>query len=900
MRIRLLYPILLLLTLCGCQDNTLLDNSIESGDAVPVKLILSLNEQTPVTRSAFADFNAITLDDVNILIYSNDGNQLIDLCYYNELNFLAETSSSVLSLNLNASPGLHKIYVVANWGSSMEELDVSTESNLKTLQLTDRTTNGIPSTNIPLFCAVGASDADIYSAGSTNITSGISINAQLKRLVSRITVKVDDSNLTSGVKVTPTKIALLQVPTTVTLGKNEPTSSFSATGDFHLITTAELPRILQSSIAQSSNPTFNPHAPGDNGISLFMLENMQGEGVGTTDQKLKEPLAGKSSFVTYLEVTAKYTKMEAGVTTINGTIKYRLYLGGDVYCNFDIKRNTHYLVTLNLKGDGGLSESSWRVSTAVIGGWSADDVAHVGYYPGSSGQIRILFYSQEERDYAIANKTVSAAVSGNLSFTNSGSTITGTITLSDLIADVSNPLCAVLPFSISGLANIYYLEREYAMITLTNSRSTIYTPLTVNVMQGAMPKGVGVFRSESSTAIFHADQSNLNLKSHGKWTVQILSSSIPTWVKLGGTTVDASGNYVSALTDSDNLLALNKVITGGSDDTEEWVHFDFQPSGTISNGTVRGGVIEILYNNNLSKHYIYVRQGYAPVQLNTSSTGNVFWSSYNSYGYTGSAFRFMNLPFQVGYMFRPGSSNGLNPYYPGWKGASLSYKISSTYRVPTTTGDTYRRWSSFGAASNNSWGTSNNTRYPYPTGYQSATKAQCINDLVFDFNITPTRGVFGRVYDDSNKPYWGMLVRQMSSISTPNSSGISVFFATGGSRLGNRRSNNNTSRTQYGGALFYGGTLGMRDNGNPRYGTHYILSDGNYVDIYSNYNNLMGIKVVAGIGGVDLFGPIYWDRGYQVRCVFAKKGSADAPYPGDIQPAGYKTNDTVTGYPLAD
>lgn len=89
----------------------------------------------------------------------------------------------------------------------------------------------------------------------------------------------------------------------------------------------------------------------------------------------------------------------------------------------------------------------------------------------------------------------------------------------------------------------------------------------------------------------------------------------------------------------------------------------------------------------------------------------------------------------------------------------------------------------------------------------------------------------------------------------------------------------------------------MRDNGNPRYGTHYILSDGKYVDIYSNYNNLMGIRVVSGAGGVDLFGPIYWDRGYQVRCV---RTTADGSYTTNIQPAGYKTNDTVTGYPLAD
>lgn len=885
MRIRLLYPILLLLTLCGCQDNALLDNSSESGEAVPVKLVLSLNEQTPVTRSAFADFNAITLDDVNILIYSNDGNQLIDLCYYNELNFLAETSSSVLSLNLNASPGLHKIYVVANWGSSMEELDVSTESNLKALQLTDRTTNGIPSTNIPLFCAVGASNADIYTAGSTNIASGVSINASLKRLVSRITVKVDDSNLTAGVKVTPTKIALLQVPTTVTLGKNEPASLFSAAGDFQLITTAELPRILQSSIAQSSNPTFNPHAPGDNGISLFMLENMQGEGVETTDQKLKTPLPGKSDLVTYLEVTASFVNT-TGVGAASGIIKYKLYLGNDIYRNMDVQRNTHYQVTLNLKGDGGLSESSWRVEKSSLSGWSTASTVYVGYYPNNAGQIRILFNTETDRNYAVANNAVTIGVAKNLNFSNNGVPITYNIAFSGLTADVSNPICAILPFTTSGLANIYYEERDYATLTIQNPNTTAYENLTVKIRQGAMPKGVGIFRSEGSTTVFHADASSLKLKSYGAWTVRLLSPS--TWIKLGGTSVDASGNHLTSLADSQNTLALNNIISGGSALTEEWVHFDFQPSGTVSNGTVRGGLIEILYNNNLSKHYIYVRQGYAPERLNTSSSGNVYWSSYNTYGRNSSANdypKFMNSPLQVGYMFRIGSNNGINPYAPGWNGPT-GFSISSTRPASYSEGGSYILWSAFGARTYGAWDNNKNnsskSAFPSPEGYQSPTNQQAAADLQFDFNTSPERGVFGCVYDDNNNPYWGMLVRQMNG-NTPSASCISVFFSTGGSKLGDT----------YSGALFYRGP-GYRDNGNPRYGTHYILEDGNYVDVYSNYNNLMGIKIKTSS---EIINPVFWDRGCQVRCV---RTSADASYTTNIQPAGYTISDAVTGYPLAD
>lgn len=883
MRIRLLYSLLLLLALCGCLDSSLLDNPIDSGKTVPVQLVLSLNEQTPVTRSSFADFNAITIHDVNILIYSNDGNQLADIFYYHNLNYDSDNTSTNLNLTLNTAPGLHKIYVVANWGGSMEGLNVSTENNLKALQLTDRTSNGIPSNNMPLYCAVGSDNVDMYTAKAINIVSGTSINPPLMRLVSRVTVKVNDLNLSAGVKVIPTKIALLQVPTTITLGKNTPVSSFSATGDSHIIPTEELPRILQSSIAQSANPSFNPHNPGDSGLSLFMLENMQGEGIETTNQQLKEPIAGKSSFATYLEVSAYFTNT-TGIGAASGTIKYKLYLGNDIYRNMDVQRNCHYLVTLNLKGDGGLSESSWRVDKSTLSGWSTDPIVHVGYYPNNGGQIRILFNTESERNLAVTANAITVGVSKNLNFTNSGVVIPYNISFSGLTADPSNPLCAILPFNVSGLANIYYEERDYATLTIQSPNPVAYGQLTVKIRQGAMPKGVGIYRNTDKTSIFHADAGNLKLKSYGKWTVRVLSSSTdPSWIKLGGTSIDASGNHLASLTDSQNILAVNKVITGGSDLTEDWVHFDFQPSGTASAGTVRGGVIEILYNNNLSKHYMYVRQGYTPVQLNTSSIDNAYWSSYNTYGRNNNSNSdptFMNSPFQVGYMFRIGSNIGVNPYSPGWNGPT-GYPITPTSPVSHSEVGNYTSWSDLGTGSWNTWG-NNKRSFPTPTNYYFSTYQQATADLQFDFNTSPERGVFGCIFDDNNNPYWGMLVRQMNG-SSPSASGITVFFPTGGSRLGTN------------GALFYRGS-GYRDNGNPRYGTLYILEDGYYIDVYSNYNNLMGIKIRARS---EITNPDYWNRACQVRCV-TDKDHYNISYTSNIQPAGYIVRDAVTGYPLAD
>ena len=45
-----------------------------------------------------------------------------------------------------------------------------------------------------------------------------------------------------------------------------------------------------------------------------------------------------------------------------GRLFYRFFLGDNAFTNFEVERNAHYNVTLNLTGKGGVDEASWRVT----------------------------------------------------------------------------------------------------------------------------------------------------------------------------------------------------------------------------------------------------------------------------------------------------------------------------------------------------------------------------------------------------------------------------------------------------------------------------------------------------------------------------------------------------------
>ena len=68
----------------------------------------------------------------------------------------------------------------------------------------------------------------------------------------------------------------------------------------------------------------------------------------------------------------------------------------------------------------------------------------------------------------------------------------------------------------------------------------------------------------------------------------------------------------------------------GDDDSE--IAFTYKPNGTIPQNSVRCGIIKVEYNDYTCTHYIFVRQGYAPMKLEDS--GSLYWHTFNMYSGT--------------------------------------------------------------------------------------------------------------------------------------------------------------------------------------------------------------------------------------------------------------------------
>ncbi len=167
----------------------------------------------------------------------------------------------------------------------------------------------------------------------------------LTRAVSKITLKADYSGLDDGVSITVDNVSLCNIPKEVVLfGENRVVSADGA-------------------VEGESRDGLNREEL-QMGISFYQFENLQGDLlVGNVSQKEKVWPQGSlyASTCSYVEMKGRYIS-----PVKEGEIVYRFYLGNDMLSNFDVKRNTHYILTVNFSGDGSIDENSWRVDVSGL------------------------------------------------------------------------------------------------------------------------------------------------------------------------------------------------------------------------------------------------------------------------------------------------------------------------------------------------------------------------------------------------------------------------------------------------------------------------------------------------------------------------------------------------------
>ncbi|MDD4405684.1 MAG: hypothetical protein PHO36_13055 [Parabacteroides sp.] len=372
--------VLPLFILPSCIDEP--DCSLNNDKLVDVKLTITLPEpisKSVNTKAPRTDYN--TVNDINVLVF-NSSNTLEMVYYFDggaELDAPFGSINPALPLNSSAGENSsttitivkvlanYQFYLVANHGSRIAS--VSSITDLENLQQT--TTNGIPDK-----CMMYAR-AEADPPGSTT-----NYKAELKRTLAMVTVEIDGSNLglnttlgfpTNGeIKIVPKSIRLRNVPKTCIIASNIPNIGTSTTnvsaGDEAIVTS--WPTLTSATLG---NKTAGGHE--DTAVPLFQFENKQGDHALGTGEDQTYKSTNKDEDASYLEVEAFYQYYESGTISKSGTIIYKFCLGSNIDINYDVIRNTHYRVTLQLSGWGGaLEDGHINGSGVLVVDGSATDV----------------------------------------------------------------------------------------------------------------------------------------------------------------------------------------------------------------------------------------------------------------------------------------------------------------------------------------------------------------------------------------------------------------------------------------------------------------------------------------------------------------------------------------------
>ena len=409
-------------TLTSCV-NDLDDNT--PPDAKSVSLSIKLPQpiaQNVSTRAGATDFN--TIKDLNVIIA--DGENIIGRGYYyfTEQSATENSNPKVTWAADNGTITIHfdqettaldnltqkDFYIVANYGK-IDESKAKTIAQLKNLKEVSTSTPGVPA-----GCAMFAKAAPAGMHQHQDGTAGLTMKAELKRTVAMVTVEVDGSKLNKNICLSNFSISLHNVPTECTIGTdNQPTDlkKFSPTGEFkEYQQLAWNPIVGEASKTDCGRETWKSYQqtagkhyatdpdtiiinPSDKDVDpLFLFENIHAADFGhkevtkenqqfkrpaTVTSTKKEDIEAGSKNCSYIKVRAHYEKIdEHGNSKLSGWVSFKLFLGANVFNDFNVKGNHYYQVTLTLSGnavteggqidkDGNLKpnpdEATWRVDT---------------------------------------------------------------------------------------------------------------------------------------------------------------------------------------------------------------------------------------------------------------------------------------------------------------------------------------------------------------------------------------------------------------------------------------------------------------------------------------------------------------------------------------------------------
>lgn len=364
---------LLPITLTACLEDEVYGEC--PSKAEQIQLTLTLPEQTRIATNTRATSERVDYSIVNNLnLVLAEGTNIKKIYYFNENSITPDEGNIIMTRNtlpMEPEKGDNKrsitikgeegefdkvteIYAIANYN---KVITVTTIDALKKLQ--QSATDGQPGK---------ANDCMMFGSTKQLYNGKIS----LERTLAMFSVKIDGKNLNKGVRITPKRISLHNVPTSCFIGLDNKINNAKesvAQGQVVDVTNAEGWGALTNDKGHIGG---HEQEPGT--IPMFMFENLQGVNesiTGPNQQVTKHPKEYKGNTpsalqkfldegqkYTYILVEAEYYYQDPQNSSkgVHGSINYRFLVGNNIYNDFNINRNTYYQVTLTLKDKGGASE----------------------------------------------------------------------------------------------------------------------------------------------------------------------------------------------------------------------------------------------------------------------------------------------------------------------------------------------------------------------------------------------------------------------------------------------------------------------------------------------------------------------------------------------------------------
>ncbi len=236
----------------------------------------------------------------------------------------------------------YRFVACANFGYKINVTDISSLMDIRFhLAYPDEYRNGIPM---------------MTDTGYINIPKDRSVTLKFIRLMSKISIRMDRSQLSDDVEMNVCGIRIGNCPRSASVFNESQTRNADDCFPLGFSKYGEECNILN---IMESNGLSYP-------ISLYMLENIQGKfsdiPISEDSEKAFGDYDPRRETCSFIELDIDY--LSSDKASKDGFLKYRFYLGEDRN-DISIERNCHYQITVTPEDDG-LKEDSWRVDKSCI------------------------------------------------------------------------------------------------------------------------------------------------------------------------------------------------------------------------------------------------------------------------------------------------------------------------------------------------------------------------------------------------------------------------------------------------------------------------------------------------------------------------------------------------------